>query len=340
MAKKYKVAVVGATGMVGQTMIDVLLERNFPMDDLKLLASARSKDLKIKAGGREYPVEEALPQSFAGIDFAFFSAGEAVSRELAAEAVRHGAVVIDNSNAFRMDEDVPLIIPEVNPGAVHNHRGIIANPNCSTIQMVVALQPLQQAAGLKRVVAATYQAVSGAGKEAVDELREQCRAYLAGAEVPAEYIPHKGAARNYQLAFNLVPQLDVFEENGYSKEEMKMVRETRKIMSLPELPLTATTVRVPVINGHSMALNVELQSPLSPEEAREILGKAPGMAVMDDPSALLYPMPLQASGRDEVFVGRIRADHSVPCGLNLWVVADNIRKGAATNSIQIAELLL
>ncbi len=340
MAKKYRVAVVGATGMVGQTMINVLVERNFPMADLKLLASARSKGLRIKAGDREYPVEEALPQSFAGIDFAFFSAGEAISKELAPEAVRHGAVVIDNSNAFRMDEGVPLVIPEVNPGAVHDHRGIIANPNCSTIQMVVALQPLQQAAGLKRVVAATYQAVSGAGKEAVDELREQCRAYLAGAEVPTEYIPHKGAARNYQLAFNLVPQLDIFQEDGYCKEEMKMVRETRKIMGLPDLPVTATTVRVPVSNSHSMALNVELHSPLTPQEARAILGKAPGMAIMDDPAALIYPMPLQVSGRDEVYVGRIRADRSVPHGLNLWVVADNIRKGAAVNSVQIAELLL
>ncbi|HPU00801.1 MAG: aspartate-semialdehyde dehydrogenase [Firmicutes bacterium] len=340
MAKKYNVAVVGATGMVGQTMVDVLVERNFPMAGLKLLASARSKDLKIKVGDREYPVEEARPQSFAGVDFAFFSAGEAISRELAPEAVRHGAIVIDNSNAFRMEKDVPLVVPEVNPETVHQHRGIIANPNCSTIQMVVALQPLHQAAGLKRVVAATYQAVSGAGREAVEELLGQCRAYLAGEEITAEYIPHKGAARCHQLAFNLVPQLDVFEENGYCKEEMKMVRETRKIMGLPDLPVTATTVRVPVLNGHSMALNVELQSSLSPEEARELLAKAPGLVVMDDPATLTYPMPLHASGRDEVFVGRIRTDHTVPFGLNLWVVADNIRKGAAVNSIQIAELLL
>lgn len=340
MAKKYRVAVVGATGMVGQTMVDVLIERDFPIDDLKLLASARSKNLKVKAGEREYLVEEALPQSFAGIDIAFFSAGEAISKELAHEAVRHGAVVIDNSNAFRMDAGVPLIVPEVNSEDIRNHRGIIANPNCSTIQTVVALQPLQQAAGLKRVVAATYQAVSGAGREAVEELKEQCRAYLAGEEVVAEYIPHKGAARTYQLAFNLVPQLDVFGEDGYSKEELKMVQETRKIMSLPDLPVTATTVRAPVINGHSIALNVELQSPLTAQEARQILGKAPGLAIMDDPAELLYPMPLQISGRDEVYIGRIRTDHSVPHGLNLWVVADNIRKGAAVNSVQIAELLL
>ncbi len=340
MAKKYNVAVVGATGMVGQTMIDVLMERGFPIAGLKLLASARSKGLKVKAGGSEYPVEEALPGSFAGVDFAFFSAGEAISKELAPEAVRRGAVVIDNSNAFRMDTGVPLVIPEVNPGAARDHRGLIANPNCSTIQMVVALKPLQEAAGLKRVVAATYQAVSGAGKEAVDELREQCRAYLAGEKVVSEYIPHKGAARNYQLAFNLVPQLDLFMEDGYTKEEAKMVHETRKIMSLPDLPVTATTVRAPVANGHSIALNIELNAPLTLQEARRVLGEAPGLALMDDPAELIYPTPLQASGHDEVFVGRIRIDRSVPYGLNIWVVADNIRKGAATNSIQIAELLL
>lgn len=333
MAKKYNVAVVGATGMVGQTMVEVLMERNFPIDRLKLLASARSKGLRVKMGDEEISVEEALPQSFTGIDFAFFSAGGAISEKLAQEAVRHGAVVIDNSSAFRMDENVPLVIPEVNPAAVCDHRGIIANPNCSTIQMVVALQPLQQAAGLKRVVAATYQAISGAGREAVNELREQCRAHLAGEKVTVQRIAH-------QLAFNLIPHIDLFLDDGYTKEEEKMVQETRKIMDLPSLPVTATTVRAPVINSHSIALNVELQSPLAPEEARRLLGEAPGLTVMDNPAELLYPMPLQLSGRDDVCVGRIRADHSVPHGLNLWVVADNIRKGAAVNSVQIAELLL
>lgn len=333
MAKKYRVAVVGATGMVGRTMIEVLLERNFPMADLKLLASARSKDLGVKAGGEEYIVEEALPESFAGVDFAFFSAGGAISEKLAPEAARCGAVVIDNSSAFRMYPDVPLVIPEVNPGAVHNHRGIIANPNCSTIQMVVALQPLHEAAGLKRVVAATYQAISGAGAKAVDELKEQSRAHLAGEKVTVKHIA-------YQLAFSLVPQIDVFLEDGYTREEEKMVRETQKIMDLPELPVTATTVRVPVIVGHSIALNVELQTPLTAEEARKVLAEGPGLAVMDNPAVRLYPMPLPLAGRDEVFVGRIRSDHSVPYGLNLWVVADNIRKGAAVNSVQIAELLL
>ncbi|MEW5785198.1 MAG: aspartate-semialdehyde dehydrogenase [Bacillota bacterium] len=340
MAGKYHVAVVGATGMVGQKMIEVLFERRFPIGGLKLLASARSTDLKIRVRGKEYPVEETTPHSFEGVDFAFFSAGEAISKELGPEAARRGAVVVDNSNAFRMDEGIPLVVPEVNPQAVFEHRGIIANPNCSTIQMVAALYPLHKAAGLKRVVAATYQAVSGAGKEAVEELTEQCRAHLAGGKAPALRIPHQGAARGYQIAFNLVPQLDVFVEDGYCKEELKMVRESRKIMGLPGLAITATTVRVPVVNGHSIALNVEFERPLSAPEAKALLADAPGVAVLDDPDRLLYPTPLEASGRDEVFVGRIRPDHSVPYGLNLWVVADNIRKGAATNSIQIAELLL
>ena len=340
MTKKYNVAVVGATGMVGQKMIQVLQERRFPINRLKLLASARSVDLKIQVGGQEYSVEEAVPASFEGVDFAFFSAGEAVSRELAPEAVKRGAIVIDNSNAFRLEEKVPLVVPEVNPEAAFKHNGLIANPNCSTIQMVVALQPLHRAAGLKRVVAATYQAVSGAGREAVEELFNQCRAVLEGREATCEDIPHKGAARHYQLAFNLVPQLDVFVEDDYTKEEMKMVYETRKIMGIPDLAITATTVRVPVANGHSEVLNIEFQNPITPQEAREVLEKAPGVVVRDDPAQLIYPMPLDADGRDEVYVGRIRRDRSVPYGLNLWVVADNIRKGAATNSIQIAELLL
>lgn len=333
MAKEYRVAVVGATGMVGQTMVQILLERKFPLSELKLLASARSKGLRVKAGDGELVVEEALPQSFEGIDFAFFSAGGAISEQLVHEAVRRGTVVIDNSSAFRMVEGVPLVIPEVNPAKAQEHQGIIANPNCSTIQMVVALEPLQRAAGLKRVVAATYQAISGAGREAVSELREQCRAHLAGERVTARHIAH-------QLAFNLIPHIDQFLEDGYTKEEEKMVRETRKIMDLPQLPVTATTVRAPVIVGHSIALNVELQSPLTAEEARRVLGEFPGVVVIDDPAKRSYPMPLQVDGRDEVFVGRVRSDHSVPHGLNLWVVADNIRKGAAVNSVQIAELLL
>jgi aspartate-semialdehyde dehydrogenase len=340
LVKEYNVAVVGATGMVGQKMIEVLLERKFPIGELRLLASSRSADTKIEAGGKVYTVEELVPESFEGINFAFFSAGESISKEFAPEAVKRGAVVIDNSNAFRMDEGVPLVVPEVNPDSAFNHKGVIANPNCSTIQMVVALQPLQEAAGIKRVVAATYQAVSGAGKEAVDELREQTRAALAGDPVPAERIPHKGAIKNYQLAFNCVPQIDVFVEDGYCKEEMKMIHETRKIMGISGMPVTATTVRLPVANGHSIALNVELNGPLSASAARDLLAKSPGVKVVDDPEKLAYPMPLDAADDDAVFIGRIRPDHSVQNGLNLWVVSDNIRKGAATNSIQIAELLI
>ncbi len=336
----YNVAIVGVTGNVGQVLIDVLRERKFPVRGWKLLASARSVNKKIVIDGKDYPVEEAGPGAFAGVDFAFFSAGGDISRELAPEAARKGAVVVDNSSAFRLDADVPLVVPEVNPEAVKGHKGLIANPNCSTIQMVVALQPLHRAAGLKRVVVATYQSVSGAGKEAVDELLEQSSAILEGRDIVRERIPFKGAARNHQIAFNMVPQIDVFEEDDYTKEEMKMIRETRKIMSLPDLPVTATTVRVPVVNGHCEAVNVELHNPLPPEKARDILSKAPGVAVWDNPGQLLYPMPVDTAGRDEVFIGRLRVDRSVQYGLNMWVVSDNIRKGAATNSIQIAELLL
>lgn len=275
------------------------------------------------------------------MDVAFFSAGEAISKELAAEAVRQGAVVVDNSNAFRMEEDVPLVVPEVNAAALSGHRGIIANPNCSTIQLVVALAPLQQAAGLLRVVVSSYQSVSGAGREAVDELAAQSQAVLAGRDdFPRERIPHAGAKVQHQIAFNLVPQIDVFDLDGYCREELKIIRETRKIMGLPELRITATTVRVPVFNSHSEAVNLELAAPLSAAQATEVLRSAPGVVVVDDLSQLTYPMPVQVSGRDEVFVGRIRPDFSVENGLNMWVVADNIRKGAATNSIQIAEALL
>ncbi len=340
MRKQVNVAVVGATGMVGQKMTEVLLERDFPFDGLKLLASSRSVDQLIKIGQKEYKVEEITPRSFNEVDIAFFSAGESISKEFGPEAVKRGAVVIDNSNAFRMEEEVPLVVPEVNPGEALKHKGIIANPNCSTIQMVVILQPLQKAAPIKRVVAATYQAVSGAGKEAVDELKKQCGDYLAGNQVSAQYIPHKGARRNYQIAFNLVPQLDLFIENGYCKEEVKMIHESRKIMGLPDLAVTVTTVRVPVINGHSIALNVEFEKPLEADRARDLLGNSPGVLVIDNPDRLEYPMPLEADGSDAVYVGRIRPDHSIEYGLNLWVVSDNIRKGAATNSIQIAELLL
>lgn len=340
MVTKANVAVVGATGMVGQKMVEILAERKFPYSGLKLLASSRSAGQSVMVGGKEYRVEEITPGAFDGIDYAFFSAGETISKEYGPEANKRGAVVIDNSNAFRMDGDVPLVVPEVNPEAAKKHKGIIANPNCSTIQMVVVLQPLQNEVPLKRIVAATYQAVSGAGREAVEELKDQSRAFLDGEEVKAEYIPRKGADRNYQIAFNMVPQLDVFVEDGYCKEEIKMINESRKIMGLPGLAVTVTTVRVPVMNSHSIALNVELAGSMSASKARDLLEKAPGVNVVDNPDQLEYPMPLYADGDDAVYVGRIRTDRSVEHGLNLWVVADNIRKGAATNSIQIAELLL
>jgi len=340
MVTKANVAVVGATGMVGQKMVEILAERKFPYSGLKLLASSRSAGQSVMVGGKEYRVEEITPGAFDGIDYAFFSAGETISKEYGPDANKRGAVVIDNSNAFRMDGDVPLVVPEVNPEAAKKHKGIIANPNCSTIQMVVVLQPLQNEVPLKRIVAATYQAVSGAGREAVEELKDQSRAFLDGEEVKAEYIPRKGADRNYQIAFNMVPQLDVFVEDGYCKEEIKMINESRKIMGLPGLAVTVTTVRVPVMNSHSIALNVELAGSMSASKARDLLEKAPGVNVVDNPDQLEYPMPLYADGDDAVYVGRIRTDRSVEHGLNLWVVADNIRKGAATNSIQIAELLL
>lgn len=340
MSKKYNVAVVGATGMVGQKMIELLFERRFPINELKLLASHRSAGNKVEAGEETYTIEELTAQSFAGVDFAFFSAGGDISKEFAPGAVEQGVTVIDNSSTFRMDEGIPLVVPEVNPAAALKHQGLVSNPNCSTIQTVMALEPLKKAAGIKRVVAATYQAVSGAGKEAVDELFSQTKAYLEGAVVPKERIPFKGALKNYQLAFNAVPHIDVFVEDGYSKEEMKMIDESRKIMDLPDLAFTVTTVRLPVVTGHSVALNVELENPLSAEEARQVLKEAAGVVVIDDPANFAYPMPLDAAGEDAVFVGRIRPDRSVKNGLNLWVVADNIRKGAALNSIQIAELLI
>ncbi len=337
---KYNVAIVGATGMVGQKMAEVLEERQFPYKNIKMLASSRSVGLKLKVGNTEYTVEEACADAFKGVDFAFFSAGGDISEELAPEAVKHGAVVVDNSSAFRMHDDIPLVVPEVNPHAAKLHKGIIANPNCSTIQMVAVLQPLHLEAGIERLVISTYQAVSGAGREAMDELRNQSRDALDGKELTAWYIPHKGAARNYQIAFNCVPQIDVFTENAYTKEEMKMVNETRKIMGIPDMRITVTTVRVPVYNGHSESVNIEFAKELTPENAMDILRRSPGVVVVDDTANLIYPMAVDSEDRDEVFVGRIRKDYSIEKGLNMWIVSDNLRKGAATNSIQIAELLI
>jgi aspartate-semialdehyde dehydrogenase len=331
--RKYDLAVVGATGAVGQELLQVLAERGFPYDpeSLKLLASERSAGKKINYQGREYTVEATVPDSFTGVDIVLF-AGGAASKLFAREAVARGAVVIDNSSTFRYDDNVPLVVPEINPKDAAWHQGIIANPNCSTIQMVMALKPIYDAVGLKRVVVSTYQAVSGAGVEAIEELRRQSALVSQGREIQPKVFPH-------QIAFNLIPQIDVFLENGYTKEEMKMVWETRKILGAPELAICATAVRAPVYRSHSESVNIETIKPLSAKEAKELLAAAPGVEVLDDPEQKLYPMPYQASHSDSVYVGRIREDISCQNGLAFWVVSDQLRKGAATNAVQIAELL-
>lgn len=331
--KTYNVAVVGATGAVGRTMLKILEERSFPVKNILPLASARSAGQKIEFRGKAYEVEEAKPSAFEGIDIALFSACKDVSLELAPEAVKRGAVVVDNSNAFRMEPEVPLVVPEVNPQDLKKHRGLIANPNCSTIQMVMVLKPIHDRARVKRVVVSTYQAVSGTGLEAVEELKLQSQQVILGLETTLRVYPHR-------IAFNLLPHIDVFDDTGYSLEEWKMVRETKKIMGDESIQVTATTVRVPVFNCHSESVNVETWEKIAPEEARQILSKAPGVVVMDDPKNTIYPMPAYLSGRDEVFVGRIREDFTVPCGLNLWIVADNLRRGAAYNAVRICESLV
>jgi aspartate-semialdehyde dehydrogenase len=328
----YNVVVVGAPGAVGQEILKVLEERNFPVGKLRLCATARSAGKEMVFRGESYIVEETTPDSFNGMDIALF-AGGAASKEFGPAAVERGAVVIDNSSNFRMDPLVPLVVPEVNPEDVKWHKGIIANPNCSTTQMVVALKPVHDAVKIKRVVVATYQAVSGAGKEAIDELTEQTKAVLEGKEHQPKVFP-------YQVAFNLIPHIDVFLDMDYTKEEWKMVKETQKILHDDSVTVTATTVRVPVYRSHSEAINIETEEKLTAAEARRLFEKAPGVIVVDDPTGKEYPMPLLSLHRDEVFVGRIREDNSIPKGLNIWVVADQLRKGAATNAVQIAELLI
>lgn len=334
MQKKYNVAIVGATGAVGERMRLILEERRFPVGNLVLLASRRSRGSLLSFQGRGVAVEELGVGSFSGIDIALFSAGSDVSGEFAPLAAKAGAVVIDNSSRFRMDENVPLVVPEVNIGDARAHSGIIANPNCSTIQMVVALKPLHDAFGLRRVVVSTYQAVSGSGRRAIAELERQTAEIVAGTAPIVEVYPQ-------QIAGNVLPHIDTFSAGGYTKEELKMIDETRKIMHLPELKITATAVRVPVVTGHSESVNAEFERPIaSIEHVRKVLAGAAGIELVDDPENGVYPTALQAAGKDAVFVGRLRLDTSVSSGIDLWVVSDNLRKGAALNAVQIAEALV
>ena len=337
--KKYNVAILGATGAVGQEFLNLIEERNFPFAELKMLASKRSAGKKIQFMGKEYTVEEATEDSFKGVDIALF-AGGAASKTFAPAAVKAGAVVIDNSSAFRMDPEVPLVVPEVNPEAIANHKGIIANPNCSTIIMVMALKPLYNVSKIKRVVVSTYQAVSGGGKEAMAELEEQVKAINEGRPVVANILPGASLAKHYQIAFNLIPQIDVFKDNLYTKEEMKMIDETKKIMSDDSMRITATTVRVPVYRSHAESVNVEFEDEISVEKAREVLAAFPGVTLTDNPDEQIYPMPLETSGKNDVEVGRIRKDYSLDNALNFWVCGDQIRKGAALNALQIAEYMI
>ncbi|NLY19424.1 MAG: aspartate-semialdehyde dehydrogenase [Clostridiaceae bacterium] len=326
--KKFKIAIVGATGMVGRTFLSVLEERNLPISEVFFFASSKSAGKTITFKGKNYTVEELTEKSFdRGIDIALFSAGGSISLKYAPVVAEKGCIVIDNSSAWRMDPKVPLVVPEVNPEDIKWNNGIIANPNCSTIQAVIALRPLQLKYGLKRVIYSTYQSVSGAGMAGFKDLENGIKG-----EAPAKFV--------HPIAGNCIPHIDVFMDNGYTKEEVKMIEETRKILNLPNLKVTATTVRVPVFYGHSESINVELEKPFDLDELKQELKNFPGIVVLDDPANNLYPMPITAAGRDEVFVGRIRRDESVDNGVNLWVVADNIRKGAATNTVQIAQKLI
>lgn len=337
--KKYNVAILGATGAVGQEFLNLIEERNFPFANLKLLASKRSAGKKIRFMGREYTVEEATDDSFQGVEIALF-AGGAASKAFAPAAVKAGAVVIDNSSAFRMDPEVPLVVPEVNPQAIARHKGIIANPNCSTIIMVMALKPLYDLSKIRRIVVSTYQAVSGGGKEAMAELEQQVQDIVAGKEVTANILPGASLPKHYQIAFNLIPQIDVFQDNLYTKEEMKMINETKKIMEDDAMRITATTVRVPVYRSHAESVNVEFADEVSVEAAKKALAAFPGVTMRDDPVEMEYPMPLETSGRNDVEVGRLRRDESIEHGLNFWVCGDQIRKGAALNALQIAEYMI
>ncbi len=329
----FHVAIVGATGLVGREFIKVLEQRNFPMRSIRLLASDRSAGTKLYVKHEQMEVKETTAHSFEEVDIALFSAGAEISNHFSPIAARAGAVVVDNSSAFRMDPNVPLVVPEVNAEDIKEHKGIIANPNCSTIQMVVAIYPLHKVDPIKRIIVDSYQSASGIGSAAMEELVDQSKLALEGREVVPHLFPH-------QIAFNVLPEIDLFLDNAYTKEEWKMVEETQKIMHAPEIAISATCVRVPVSIGHSEAIHIELTKPMSPQEARQILAEAPGVRVQDDPGISLYPHPWSAAGTDDVFVGRIRKDSSHERGLAMWVVSDNIRKGAALNTVQIAETMI
>ena len=333
--KACHVAVVGATGAVGNEMVKILEERKFPVSHITLLASERSIGKKLEFNGKLLPIQVLTEESFSGVDIGLFSAGGSISQRFAPIAAASGCVVIDNTSAFRMEPDVPLVVPEVNPEAISmfRNRGIIANPNCSTIQMVLVLKPIHDAVKIKRVVVSTYQAVSGTGKKAIEELIEQTRDLLSSREPKVSVYPHR-------IAFNCLPHIDVFLDNGYTKEEMKMVNETKKILDDQKIAVTATTVRVPVLYGHSESVNIQTEGKLTAEQVRGILSQAPGVKVVDDPQMNIYPLPIDAAGKDDTFVGRIREDESIKNGINMWVVSDNIRKGAALNAVQIAEILV
>ncbi len=342
MKKKssYNVAVLGATGAVGQNIIRLLEERNFPLGELKLLASGRSAGTVVSFMGKDLIVEEATPESFGNVDIALFSAGGKISKQLAPHAVKSGAIVVDNTNAFRMDPEVPLVVPEVNLNKIDEHKGIIANPNCSTIQMVAALKPLYDRFGIKRIIVSTYQAVSGAGNQALAELKNQSKQVLQNEEVTKAILPVGSLPVKKQIAFNAIPQIDIFEDNGFTLEEMKMVRETKKIFDDQTIEVTATCVRIPVMYGHSESVYVELESSFEMDEVKKLIAGAEGVVLVDDPQNQEYPLAIDAAGKLEVFVGRVRRDLTEPNALNMWIVSDNLLKGAAWNAVQIAEVLV
>ncbi|CAG7624011.1 aspartate-semialdehyde dehydrogenase [Paenibacillus allorhizosphaerae] len=337
--KLFNVAVVGATGAVGEQILRLLAERNFPINELKLLSSARSAGSKLSYKGREITLEEAKPESFDGVDIALFSAGGDVSRTLVPEAIKRGTVCVDNTSAFRMDPETPLVVPEVNMDKINEHKGVIANPNCSTIQMVQSLKPLYDRYGISRIIVSTYQAVSGAGARAIDEMLRQSKEIVAGNEVEPQILPVGSLPKKHQIAFNAIPQIDKFVDNGFTYEEMKMINETKKILGDESLEVTATCVRIPVVYGHSESVYVELKQDFDVEEVKQLLADAPGIVLQDNPEEQVYPLATEAAGKLETFVGRVRRDLSNPRALNLWIVSDNLLKGAAWNAVQIAEYI-